>query len=70
MDWQYARDRGKLEKKWEYDEELANTSLSKAQAVIDEYQEIKNMTDKGIKIMIDALKWGCLLYTSPSPRDS
>ena len=62
MDWQYARDRGKLEKQWEYDEELANTSLSKAQAVIDDYQEIKNMTDKGIKIMIDALKWGGSSY--------
>ena len=64
MDWQYARDRGKLEKQWEYDEELANTSLSKAQAVIDDYQEIKNMTDKGIKIMIDALKWGGSSYCS------
>ena len=62
MDWQYARDSGQLEKQWEYDEELANTSLIKAQAVIDEYQEIKEMTDKGIKIMIDALKWGGSSY--------
>ena len=58
MDWQYARDKGKLEKQWEYDEELANISLSKAQAVIDHFQDIRDMTDKGIKIMIDALKWG------------
>ena len=58
MDWQYARDSGQLEKQWKYDEELANTSLIKAQAVIDDYQEIKDMTVKGIKIMIDALKWG------------
>jgi len=64
MDWQYARDKGKLERQWEYDEELANISLSKAQAVIDNYQEIKNMTDKGIKIMIDALKWGGSSYCS------
>ena len=64
MDWQYARDKGKLEKQWEYDERLANISLSKAQAVIDEYQEIKEMTDKGIKIMIDALKWGGSSYCS------
>ena len=64
MDWEYARDKGKLEKQWAYDEELASISLSKAQAVIDEYQEIKNMTDKGIKIMIDALKWGGSSYCS------
>ena len=64
MDWQYARDKGKLEKQWEYDEALANISLSKAQAVIDNYQEIKNMTDKGIKIMIYALKWGGSSYCS------
>ena len=62
MDWQYARDSDQLEKQWEYDEELANTSLIKAQTVIDEYQEIKEMTDKGIKIMIDALKWGGSSY--------
>ena len=62
MDWQYARDSGQLEKQWKYDEELANTSLIKAQAVIDDYQEIKEMTDKGIKIMIDALKWGGSSY--------
>ena len=62
MDWQYARDSGQLEKQWKYDEELANTSLIKAQAVIDDYQEIKDMTDKGIKIMIDALKWGGSSY--------
>ena len=62
MDWQYARDSGQLEKQWGYDEELANTSLIKAQAVIDDYQEIKEMTDKGIKIMIDALKWGGSSY--------
>jgi len=64
MDWQYARDKGKLEKQWEYNEELANISLSKAQAIIDNCQEIKNMTDKGIKIMIDALKWGGSSYCS------
>ena len=62
MDWQYARDSGQLEKQWKYDEELANTSLIKAQAVIDDYQEIKDMTVKGIKIMIDALKWGGSAY--------
>ena len=62
MDWQYARDSGQLEKQWKYDEELANTSLIKAQAVIDDYQEIKDMTVKGIKIMIDALKWGGSSY--------
>ena len=62
MDWQYARDSGQLEKQWKYDEELANTSLIKAQAVIDDYQEIKDMTVKGIKIMIDAQKWGVSSY--------
>ena len=62
MDWQYARDSGQLEKQWKYDEELANTSLIKAQAVIDDYQEIKDMTVKGIKIMIDALNWGGSSY--------
>ena len=62
MDWQYARDSGQLEKQWKYDEELANASLIKAQAVIDDYQEIKDMTVKGIKIMIDALKWGGSSY--------
>jgi len=64
MDWQYARDKGQLEKQWKYNEELANISLSKAQAVIDDYKEIRDMTDKGIEIMIEALKWGGNSYCS------
>ena len=36
-----------------------------------EFEEVKNRADSKLKIDISrAESWVCLLYTSPSPRDS
>jgi glycerol dehydrogenase-like iron-containing ADH family enzyme len=58
LDWAYARDIGKLEAKWPYDEALARQSLSKVRAILDNIDGIRNMTDKGIDALVDGLKWG------------
>lgn len=58
LDWAYARDIGKLEAKWPYDEALARQSLSKVRAILDNIDGIRYMTDKGIDALVDGLKWG------------
>jgi glycerol dehydrogenase-like iron-containing ADH family enzyme len=58
LDWQYARDNGKVEAKWPYDPDLADQSLSKVQGIIDNIDGIRAMTDDGIDALVDGLKWG------------
>lgn len=62
MDWRFAKARGKCEAHWPYDESLAQISLSKAEAVLAELNEIKALSPRGIELMVDALKWGGASY--------
>ena len=63
---------------------MADISKSKADNVVNNIDDVCELTDNGIQFLVDALKWGgasfhgagwnprhidCLLYTSPSPRD-
>ncbi len=60
----YARDTGKLEAKWPYDEALAQQSLSKVRAILSNIDGIRNMTDAGIDALVDGLKWGTSFHGS------
>ena len=62
MDWRYAEARGKCEPRWPYDESLAAISLAKAEAALAELDEVKALSPRGIRIMVDALKWGGASY--------
>ena len=62
MDWRYAEARGKCEPRWPYDESLAAISLAKAEAVLAELDEVKTLSPRGIRTMVDALKWGGASY--------
>lgn len=62
MDWRFAHQRGKCEARWPYDESLAAISLRKAQAALEAIDEIRELTPKGIQVMVDALKWGGASY--------
>ena len=62
MDWKYAATLGKCEKRWPYDESLAQISLKKAETALNSLLEIKNLTPRGIEIMVDALRWGGASY--------
>lgn len=64
LDWQYARDNGKVEAKWPYDEALAKQSLSKVNAILNNIDGIRNMTDAGIDALVDGLKWGTSFHGS------
>jgi glycerol dehydrogenase-like iron-containing ADH family enzyme len=58
LDWQYATRIGKCETKWPYDEETAQRSLANVENVLRNTKEIRDLTDKGIRVLIDGLRWG------------
>lgn len=58
LDWRYAHDRGRGEAKWPYDGALAQQSLDRVEAIVSHTDDIRNMTDRGIAVLIDGLKWG------------
>ncbi len=61
-DWEYAHDKGKCEEKWPYDESLAKISVGKAEAVLANPADVREMTPNGIRLMVDALRWGGASY--------
>ena len=62
MDWRLAERLGKCEARWPYDDDLARISLAKAEAALSALDDIRNLTPDGIRIMVDALKWGGASY--------
>ena len=58
LDWKYASDRGKCEAKWPYDPVLAGQSLEKVESVLSHQDDIRDLTDTGIRILVDGLRWG------------
>ncbi len=62
MDWRYADHQGKCEARWPYDDDLARISLAKAEAALAALDDIRDLTPEGIRIMVDALKWGGASY--------
>ncbi|MHB8063231.1 MAG: iron-containing alcohol dehydrogenase [Ruminiclostridium sp.] len=58
FDWKYAADQGKGEGKWPYDQEMVNEVKAVKQSVIDAMDDIYELSEKGIRILTEALCWG------------
>ncbi len=58
LDWKYASETGKCEAKWPYDAALAAQSLEKVEAVLRRQEAIRDLTDEGIRVLVDGLQWG------------
>ena len=58
LDWKYASDNGACEEKWPFDEDLAARSLAKVDAVLDHREDIRELTDRGVAVLVDGLQWG------------
>jgi len=58
LDWKYATAVGKCEAKWPYDAEICRQSMEKVENIITYADDIHNLTDKGIQVLIDGLRWG------------
>ena len=57
-DWQYAHRTGKCEAKWPYDPALAAHSLKLAEAALAGKDAIRDLTEEGIGLVVEAFKWG------------
>jgi len=62
MDWRYADAQGKCEPRCPYDDSLAEISLAKAETALAHIEDIRALNPRGIRIMVDALKWGGASY--------
>ena len=58
FDWKYAWDKGKCEKKWPFDPELAAKSTAVFKSVADAIDDIYAMNEKGIRTLTEGLRWG------------
>ena len=58
LDWRYATAKGFCEAKWPFDEEMAELSTEKFEAVLKYRKDIRDLTDKGIEVLIDGLRYG------------
>ena len=58
LDWRYATRIGRCEPRWPYDAGLAQGSLDKVDAVLRHAGDIRDLTDLGIAVLIDGLRWG------------
>lgn len=70
LDWQLAAAQGRCEKQWPYDDSLAAQSLEHAEAVVSFRDDIKNLTDTGIRTLVNGHRWGggCYHAAGWNPR--
>lgn len=61
-DWRLARDRNKTEPKWPYDQQLADESLEAFNHVMAHLNDIRDMTDHGIRTLVSAMRWAGASY--------
>jgi glycerol-1-phosphate dehydrogenase [NAD(P)+] len=57
-DWRMASELGKVEPRWPYDQRLADESQAALNRVIDAADEIKAVSDAGIRALAESLRYG------------
>ncbi len=58
LDWRHAASRDACEARWPYDPRLAERSLARAEAILEHSQEVRDLTDVGIRVLVEGLRWG------------
>jgi glycerol-1-phosphate dehydrogenase [NAD(P)+] len=58
LDWRLTRDLGKEEAQWPYDEALVGQARQRLDAVLRALDEIHDVTDPGIRTLMEAHRWG------------
>jgi len=58
LDWRYADAIGKCEAKWPYNPATAQMSLDRVESVLRHADDIRDLTDRGIEVLVDGLRWG------------
>lgn len=57
-DWQIARDSGRVEQRWPYDADLVSAARARLDSMLSALDEIRDVTEQGIRTLVDALRWG------------
>ena len=57
-DLQMARDRGRCEERWPYDQRLVDEAQVALQRVVDHADDIHAVNDEGIRALAESLRWG------------
>ena len=57
-DWRFADERGKVEKKWLYDQALVDEAQAVMTTVMDALDDIREVNEKGIRTLMLANRWG------------
>jgi glycerol-1-phosphate dehydrogenase [NAD(P)+] len=58
LDWRLTRDLGREERQWPYDERLVAAARERLDAVLGALDDIHDITDHGIRTLMDAHRWG------------
>jgi glycerol dehydrogenase-like iron-containing ADH family enzyme len=58
LDWRLTHDLGKDERQWPYDETLVAAARIRLDAVLDALDDIHDVTDHGIRTLMEAHRWG------------
>jgi glycerol-1-phosphate dehydrogenase [NAD(P)+] len=57
-DWKLAHDTGREERRWPYDERLVIEARVRLDAVLADLDEIREVSDRGIRTLMQAHRWG------------
>jgi glycerol dehydrogenase-like iron-containing ADH family enzyme len=57
-DWQLARDLGREEARWPYDQRLVSAAQARLRAVLHHLDDIREVNEDGIRVLAEALRWG------------
>lgn len=61
-DWKLAQIRGKTESQWPYDPRLVAEARAILDPVLDALDEIRTLSQAGIRVLSEALRWGGAAY--------
>lgn len=57
-DWAMARDRGRCEARWPYNEALVAEAREVLDSVLERLDDIREVSDRGVDVLMRALRWG------------
>lgn len=64
LDWKYAADRGRCEPKWPFEPALAAEAQAVVDTVLAHLDDIRDLTDTGIRILVEGLSRGTSYHTN------
>lgn len=57
-DWRLARDLGREEPRWPYDQRLVDAAQDRLRSVLDHLDDIREVNEAGIRTLMSAHRWG------------